>query len=248
MSRWRSRPVVLCLAFAATVAATGCGGGAKKQERQADRQATTAASTPSPTPTFGVDHVRTSLLPPKDVASDVKPQAPTFPGLTEAGAPGCSASTVSLPGRPKTIGRQLETSKRGFTGTHYIQLIAVYPDSPAANAAMVKVRTKVKACPAKKHFPGKRLGNRRFSIEHTDTWTVTEDAIASWTHIRGFEKHVEPPRTSRFNVFYDVYDYAVRGNVVVATLYWERVKPTTAGQKIAEEATAVLTKQLQKIG
>jgi len=59
---------------------------------------------------------------------------------------------------------------------------------------------------------------------------------------------VEPPRTSKYNVFYDVYDYAVRGNVEVSSLYWERVKPTAPGDQIAKKATAVLTKQLQKIG
>ncbi|HEU5158024.1 MAG TPA: hypothetical protein VFU43_13595 [Streptosporangiaceae bacterium] len=248
MSRWRSCSVVVGLAVAA-LGVTGCGGDGDKAEGAApsDRPAASAA-TSAPPPTFDIEHVRKSLLPPKEVAGDVKPQAPTFPGLTEAGAPGCSASTFSLPDRPKTIGRQLETSKRGFTGTHYIQLVAVYPDAAGAAAGMDRLRAKAKACPAKKHFPGKRLGERRFSIEHTDTWTLTEDTIAGWTHVRGFEKHVEPPRTSRFNVFYDVYDYAVRGNVVIATLYWERVKPTTPGERIADKATTVLTKQLQKIG
>jgi hypothetical protein len=182
------------------------------------------------------------------VAGDVKPEAPTFPGLTEAGVPGCSASTVGLPGQPKTVGRQLETSKRGFTGTHYIELIAVYPDAAAAAAAMAKVRAKAKACPAKRRFPAKRLGNRQVSIEHTDTWTVTEDSVAGWTHVRGFEKHVEPPRTSKFNIFYDVYDYAVRGNVVLGSLYWERVRPSIPGDRIADQATTVLTKQLTAIG
>jgi hypothetical protein len=248
VSLWRSRSLVTCLAAVAVVA-IGCGGGdgAKKEKQSAGP--TAASSQPStPPPTFGVDHVRTSLLPPKDVASGVKPQAPTYPGLTEAAVPGCSASSIALPGRPKTLGRQLETEKRGYTGTHYIQLVAVYPDADAASGAMARVRTKAKACPAKRHFPGKRLGEKRFSIEHTDTWTVTEDVIAGWTHIRGFEKHVEPPSTSKYNVFYDVYDYAVRGNVVMASLYWERVKPTVQGQQIAKEATTVLTKQLQEIG
>jgi len=162
--------------------------------------------------------------------------------------PSCSASSVRLSGKPQTIGRQLETAKRGYTGTHFIQLIAIYPTADEAAGAMAKLRAKAKACPAKRHFPAKRLGKRRFSIAHTDTWTVTEGAIAGWTHIRGFEKHVEPPRTSRFNVFYDVYDYAIRGNVIVSSLYWERVKPTIPGQRIAQKATRVLTKQLQKIG
>jgi hypothetical protein len=240
------RSLVIYPAFAALVLG-GCGGdGESARQDAAAPPATPRPSTPPPT--FDVDHVKTSLLPPKDVARDVRPQAPTFPGLTEAGVPSCSASSIRLSGKPQTIGRQLETSKRGYTGTHFIQLIAIYPAAPEAAGAMAKIRAKVKACPAKRHFPSKRLGERRFSVSHTDTWTVTEDAVAGWTHIRGFEKHVEPPTTSRFNVFYDVYDYAVRGNVIVASLYWERVKPTTPGQRIAQQATKVLTKQLQMIG
>jgi hypothetical protein len=249
VSRWRSCSVVFCVAALAATAA-GCGGDdtAKSAARSSGPPATAAAAPPAPPPTFDFDHVKTSLLALKDVPGNVRAQAPTFPGLTEAGAPGCSGTTIDLPGRPKTLGRQLETAKRGFTGTHYIQLVAVYPDPAAGAAGMAKVRTQAKACPAKKRFPGKRIGARRFTLEHTDTWTLTEDAVAGWTHVRGFEKHVEPPRTSKYNVFYGAYDYAVHGNVVVSTLYWERVKPTTPGEQIAKKATTVLTKQLQKIG
>jgi hypothetical protein len=247
----RSRSFVLQLTAAAMVA-TACGGGhgaATKDRAQATGPG--AAPRPgTPPPTFKADHIRSALLPPHDVAAGAKLVAPTFPGLTEASVPGCSASAFRLPGRPKTLARQLRAiAKRGgFTGTAYIQLVALYPDATAAANAMEAVRGKVKACPAKRHFPAERREKRQIALSHTDTWTITEDTTAGWRHVRGFEKHAEPPSSGQFSVFYDVYDYAVRGNVVIATLYWERVKPATSGQKIADRATAVLTKQLQKIG
>lgn len=230
------------------LALSGCGGHSARQERQRAGHAAAPAGSSSSGPVLSTGHVRASLLPAREVAPDVQPRALTFPGLTRAAVPGCSASAISLPGQPETIGRQLEASPRGYGGTHYIQLIAVYPDTPAASRAIAKVRAAAAACPARRHFPARRLGRRRFAVEHTDTWTVTEDTVAGWSHVRGFEKHVDPPSTSRLNVFCDVYDYAARGNILVATLYWERVKPTTPLQPIAGNATAVLTRQLQKIG
>lgn len=244
MPAWRLRFPVTCLTTVA-LTLTGCGGG-HKGPAASSRSPTTRNSTPIPV--LDVTHVRTSLLEPAEIASDLKAQPPTFPGLTEAAAPSCSVSSISLPGSPKTIGRQLGTSSKGYTGAHYIELVAVYPGATAAAEATKTIRTQVKGCPAKRQFPQKRLGGRRFALEHTDTWVVTEDLIGGWTHIRGFEQHVEPPSSSIYNVFYDVYDYAIRGNVVLTSLYWERVKPSVSGDTIAKKATAILTRQLPKIG
>lgn len=244
MPLWRLRFSVTCLATA-SLALTGCGGGHKKTA-PSSKPVTTRASTPIPV--LDVTHVRTSLLKPAEIASNLKPQPPTFPGLTEGAVPSCSVSTIPLPGAPKTISRQLETSSKGYTGAHYIQLVAVYPDIASASEAAKMIRTRVRACPAKRHFPEKKLGGRRFAIAHDDIWTVTESTIGGWTHIRGFEKHVEPPSTSIYNVFYDVYDYAIHGNVVLTSLYWERVKPSVSGDTIAKKATGILNRQLPKIG
>lgn len=248
----RSRSFVLCCCFLAGAATTaaGCGGGsdatAKDRGRSGGPSAAPKAS--APPPTFDVDHVRTSLLKPAQVAAGAKPQTPTFPGLTSAAVPACSASSVRLPGRPRTLARQLKATKPGYTATSYIQLIAVYPDAAAATGAMAEIRAKAKACPAKRHFPAKKRGKKLIATEHTDTWTTTEDAVAGWAHIRGFEKLVAPPSASRLNVFYDVYDYATHGNVLAASLYWERVTAKTPGRPTADRATTVLTKQLEQIG
>jgi hypothetical protein len=247
VSLWRLRSL-MCLAVATLVLGGGCGGDGGEAPKKTAPSTPPAKPQPSPPPTFSDDHIRASLLPPKDVAADVKPQAPTYPGLTSAEAPACSVSSVRLPGKPKTMGRQLGNSKKNYTGAHLIQLIAVYPDAEEAADALTKVRAKAKACPAKRHFPAKRTSEKKFTIAHTDTWTFTEDSVAGWTHIRGFEKRQEPPSSSIYNVFYSAYDYASRGNVVVTSLYWERAKPTTPGKRIADKATKVLTKQLQKIG
>ena len=49
-------------------------------------------------------------------------------------------------------------------------------------------------------------------------------------------------------MFYVVYDYAQRGNVVFSSVYWERVRPKVSGDRVAKRATELLTKQLEKIG
>lgn len=248
MSSRRSRSLSLFLAVAAAVSA-GCGGGEHpRTAKDAARSETPAAPRASAPPIFDVDHLRTSLLPPKDVAARAKIQAPTYPGLTNATVPGCSASSVHLPGKPKTLARQLESRKPGYVAAAYIQLVAVYPDATAASDAMDEVRTKARACPAKHHFPAKRRGKKVIEVEHTDTWTTTEDTVAGWTHVRGFEKLLAPRSASKFNVFYNVYDYATRGNVLAASLYWERVASAAPGRPTADRATAVLTKQLTKFG
>jgi hypothetical protein len=247
---WRSRSFIVCLALA--TASSGCGGDGDAANKDQDRAADRGVAAPpasAPPPIFDVAHIRTALLPPNEVAAGAKTQAPTYPGLTEAAVPACSATAFHLPGKPKTLARQLRTTfRRGYTGTAYIQIVALYPDAAAASAAMAKVRAKAKSCPAKRHFPAKRVGKRKIALAHTDTWTATEGTMAGWTHVRGFEKRVDPPSASKFNVFYDVYDYATRGNVLAASLYWERVAPTVPGRRIADRATTVLTKQLRRIG
>jgi hypothetical protein len=40
----------------------------------------------------------------------------------------------------------------------------------------------------------------------------------------------------------------MRGNVVIASVYWQRVRPKKPGDPIAKRATELLTTQLQKFG
>jgi hypothetical protein len=45
-----------------------------------------------------------------------------------------------------------------------------------------------------------------------------------------------------------LYDYALRGNLIVATMYYERTEPRQSGDPVVKRATEVLTKQLRRLG
>jgi hypothetical protein len=73
---------------------------------------------------------------------------------------------------------------------HYAQLIAVYSDASSASQAYETIRNKVNSCPKKEHVASRKLSNNKVTIEHDNTWTVTEENLVGWTHTRGFQKHV----------------------------------------------------------
>ncbi|REE96010.1 hypothetical protein DFJ69_1430 [Thermomonospora umbrina] len=115
-------------------------------------------------------------------------------------------------------------------------------------SAFTALRSRANSCPQQQKVPAKKKsGTDSTFYPHDDTWKVTENPIAGWSHFRGFEKHVEP-RVMKYNVYFLIYDYAVRGNLVVASLYWERNEPGESGDPIAERATELLTRQLRKFG
>jgi hypothetical protein len=58
---------------------------------------------------------------------------------------------------------------------------------------------------------------------------------------------VYSPSSSVINVVYFVYDYVSRGNLVLVSMYWERVGPKASGDPVAKKATALLTKQLGRL-
>jgi hypothetical protein len=192
--------------------------------------------------------VASSLLKAKDVGSRVASEQLSVSALKDYGIPSCSDSIIALSGKPQVAVHQYGTTGNRYHGEDYGQLLAVYSDAAAASNEFAIVKTKSAQCPAKRHIASKRLPGNVFTVEHDDTWTVTSDTISSWSHLRGFEKHVEPPSSSIYNVFYISYDYAVRGNVFLATVYFQRVKPSASGAPIAQKATKLLTKQLTQIG
>ncbi|KAB2341287.1 hypothetical protein [Actinomadura rudentiformis] len=168
--------------------------------------------------------------------------------LQKKQAPMCSLSGTRLPGRYGAAVRQFSNTISGKGEIKYAQLIARYTDAQGAATAYEVLRKAARSCPPKRHVPPKRLNENFTLFEHDDTWKVTEGNLAGWAHLRGFEQHVEPPSQTKFNVYYFIYDYAHRGNVVTATLYWERTEPKKSGDPIAQRATELLTRQLQKIG
>lgn len=111
-----------------------------------------------------------------------------------------------------------------------------------------ELRKKAYSCPPKQHIRPKQIRKNFTLFAHDDTWTLSANKISGWGHFRGFEKHIEPPSQTKFNVYYLMYDYAQRNNIVISTIYWERTDPGKSGNSIAKRATSILIKQLQKIG
>lgn len=204
--------------------------------------------TPSPAPSYSTNQMKTRLLKGKDVHPKAASQAPNFPGFDKAQAPMCSLTSAPLKGTADKIIQQFGSPASRFRAPNYNQIIAIYQTSTEAATAFDSLRKKIDSCPSKQHIPQKRISGNRITLQHDDTWKVTKDALAGWIHIRGFEKHVEPPSTSNINVYYFAYDYLMRGNVIFSSVYWQRARPKDSSDPIVDRATDLLAKQLKNIG
>ncbi|GAA3943757.1 hypothetical protein GCM10023085_27130 [Actinomadura viridis] len=168
--------------------------------------------------------------------------------LKERQVPLCSLSGGNLEGKPTITTRQYSNKKQGADEIKYAQLLARYDDGNAAKDAFQALRSKIEACPAKRSVPAKRVRKNVLLLAHEDTWKSAENNTGGWTHLRGVEEQTYAATATKFNVLHFVYDYALRGNIIIATVYWERAEPKTSTDPAARRATEVLTKQLQKFG
>lgn len=235
-----------CAAVTLATAITACSSDGSAQQRTASPQP--SKTSPTPTPTYSARHVEARLLSAEEIGDDIIQSAVRFVPLLERKAPMCALSGVTLPGNPKLIIRQFGNRAEPKDEVRYAQLIALYPDARQARSGFEEIRKKVQACPEKQHVPPRRISAKSTLLAHDDTWSYTEDSIAGWEHIRGSEKQVTPRRSTKYNVFYRMHDYALRGNVVITSAYWERTEPDESGDLVAKRATDLLIKQLRKLG
>jgi hypothetical protein len=242
---FRARACATALLTAGVLLAGCGGGGGHKATTSASPPARATSASPSPVPSYAPGRVASALLSARDVDPHVREQPLGTPALKDHAVPSCSLSAVKPSGDPKVKAREFNTSR--YAGANFGQLSLTYPDAAAATAMFATVRTKVMACPAKKHVPQKTLSGNRIALQHDDTWRASEDTTPGWSHVRGFEKSVFSPSSSVINVIYRVYDYVSRGNVVLVSMYWERVGPKASGDKIAKKATSLLHKQLARL-
>ncbi|MFG2005789.1 hypothetical protein ACGFNU_42240 [Spirillospora sp. NPDC048911] len=243
----RPLPLGIATILVAGLTLAGCGGDDKKAAPK--KTATPSAVTPSVQPSYDAAKVRAALLKPGDVGKGLREVQVSLLPLQDKEIPICSLGGAKVDGDPGLTIRQLTDRQSSTSRTNYSQLVAHYDSAEAAAQAFAKVKAKATGCPAKKRVDAKRVpGKRVVLFSHDDTWKTTEDTVAGWTHLRGFERQLYSASQTTENVLYFVYDYAVRGNVVVTTVYWERTKPSKPGEPTAKRATEILTKQLQKIG
>lgn len=160
----------------------------------------------------------------------------------------CSLSGSKLPGDPEITVRQYSNPAQGADEIKYAQLVAWYDNADAAATSFQALKAKAKACPTARRIPARKVRKNVTTLAHDDTWKIVEDNVAGWTHLRGIEHQTYSAAATKSNVLQLMYDYAVRGNIVIATVYWERAEPKRSSVPVERRATDLLTKQLQKIG
>jgi hypothetical protein len=239
---------VACSTVAA-LALSGCGGGGGHGKPH-PTGSTSRAATPTtpPPPTFTTDHVKSALLNKREIGSGIQQIDIAIESIRNGKVALCSLSGAKLPGKPQLGTRQYIKPNDKVSEVKYAQMVALYNDVTAAASAFSELKSKAISCPKKQHVPPKRVSSNFTLFAHDDTWKTSEDEVAGWTHLRGFEQQVYPTSLTKHNVFYYIYDYAVRGNLVFTSVYWERTDPGKSGDPIAKRASDLLTKQLQKIG
>jgi len=207
-----------------------------------------STKTTTPPPYYPSEHIEKNLIPASRIAKGLRRIKVTFRGARDNKVTSCSLSEITLPGDPEIFTRQLIKNNHPPTETHYVQLIARYEDIQGANSAFQKIQKKARSCPSKQNVSARRTDRGTTVLPHKDTWNIEEGMIAGWRHLRGHERRVFPRSMTKYNIYFVMHDYAVRGNVVVCTYYSERREPGKSGDPIAKRATEILTEQLQMFG
>jgi hypothetical protein len=237
---------ILTALFIGGIALTGCSD--NKSKAPGPVPGTSGKKTTTPPANYSSAYIRANLISPREVTERMREIKVVLEGLKDNKAPSCSLSGVRLPDKPEITTRQFTRQADPRSEVRYAQLVARYNDSQEAAAAFQSLQKKAYSCPAKRSVPPKRIDKDTFVFAHDDTWKIQEGSIAGWQHLRGHERQVVPPSQTRYNVFFIMYDYAVRGNVILSTLYMERTEPGKSSNPTAKRATDVLTRQLQKFG
>lgn len=252
MSRLTARrSIVVCLVLAGLTLA-GCGGGhstPKAAKSTGSAPAPTASPTPSP-PTFTSQQVLRHLISAKEVGPYFKQTVIGTRALLDGKALMCSQSGVKLPGKPELGARQYTASVRVPNDMYYSQFIALYSDQEQAARAFSTLKAAATACPPKQHVSARKDSTTNATLfAHDDAWTIAQqDTVQNWTHLHGWEREVYPTNPKKPDITFDAYDYSVRGNLLLVTLYAERTIPKDTGDAISKRASMVLMKQLQAFG
>lgn len=230
----------------------GCGGG-KSTPKTA--KSTSAAPVPSlsatsPPPHFTSQQLLRRLISAKDIGPGFEQSIIGTRAFLDSKALMCSLSGVKLPGKPEIGVRQYASNAKIRYGKNYNQFVALYPDADQANRAFAAIKAVALKCPPKQHVPAQPDPTSKSTLfQHDDTWTLSpQDTIEGWAHLRGWEREVYSPKATKHNIIFDAYDYSLRGNLILATLYNERADPKDTGDAIKQRASEVLTKQLKALG
>lgn len=243
--------LVVSLVLAGLVLA-GCGGGESTPKTAKSTSATPAQSSSpaSPPPHFTSQQVLRRLVSAKDIGPHFKQTIIGTRALIQGKAIMCSQAGVKLPGKPEIGARQYTASVRVPNDMYYSQFIALYPDQDQAGRAFSALTAAAAKCPQKQHVPARKDSTTNATLfAHDDTWTLSpQDVVENWNHFHGWERGVFHVSSKKDDIGFYAYDYSVRGNLLIATLYSERTVPKDTGDAIKQRASAVLTKQLKALG
>jgi hypothetical protein len=209
-----------------------------------------AAAVPSPTPSYGMNQIAKTLLTPTEVAPrlTIASSANLLEAIPTDDVPACSDSLITLPNVLAYASQQFEGPDYRTTGINYLQVAALFATPATARSAFSSIQQKIGKCPPKKSFPETQVSSGLYRLPHTDAWKTTHRTLPGWTGVDGFEKNIYPPNSAVDNVYYGEFDYALRGNLVLSLVYWRRTTPATRPDIVTTPASAVLLKQLAKIG
>jgi len=234
--------------FCLNVFLTSCSGDGNSP-KSSTSHIPTHLPTSTPPPTYSSAQVKARLLTADEIGNGMREVSPEFLPFQKRKAPSCSLSGISLPSDPELIFRQYSNRARHARDeVKYAQLTARFDRPADATKAYNQLKKKAYSCPSKQYVPPRRVRKNYTLFPHNDTWKVSEGTLLNWSHLRGSEKQVIPRRYTKHNVLYYTYDYALRGNLVIATAYWERAEPGQSGSPAAQRATEILKKQLKKFG
>jgi hypothetical protein len=244
------RSIVVCLVLAGLTPA-GCGGHSSSQTAKSTSSAPAPTSSPTPAPPhFTSQQVVRHLLSAKDVGPHFTQTIIGTRALLDGKALMCSQSGVKLPGKPEIGERQYTASVRVPNDMYYSQFIALYGDREQADRAFSALTAAAKACSPKQHVPARKDSTTNATLfAHDDTWTLAQqDMVHNWTRLHGWERGVFHTSREKDDIVFYAYDYSVRGNLVIVTLYSERTIPKDPGDAISKRASMVLSKQLKALG
>ncbi|ROO82880.1 hypothetical protein EDD29_0365 [Actinocorallia herbida] len=213
---------------------------------EAPKKPTTSA-TAAPIPSYTLAETRKSSIQAADLGKKwTEGELPE--AFEEKKLRGCSNSDIPLLDSPEIAAGKFGEPEFRTTGANYARIIAIYPDEPSANRAMLAVQEQLDKCPENKHFPSKKLPDEKIEISHDDEWSKSSVPTSGWQHIRGIESVTYPRYVSIVNVRHLVFDYAQRGNLVFGSIYVQRLGPKDSSKPLQEKASEIFDEQLERFG
>ncbi|MCD0447955.1 hypothetical protein LO762_01910 [Actinocorallia sp. API 0066] len=237
-----------------TLAASSVAACGNSQEKPSKNLGAPSGQPTEPPPTYTAKQVQGLLINAKHIGPKWKTTDVQIDALKKGKVLSCSISEVALKGSPELVIDEFGAPNYLFTGANFARLIAVYDDPPTAASSFNELYKKLAECPAKQNVPATErkdvnpTKDKEYYFPHKDTWKLTEGETSGWRHVRAVEEAVTSPSISRINLRVLVLDYALRGNVIFTSYYWQRLEPDKKSKPLEDKATELLGEQLRRFG